>query len=238
MKKLLAVLALLVWAGSSFADSNTYNYLGAGPYFNSRNGARVDAEGNAQTTDAARDRDLDFGATNLVASVAIDSGGVGGANFRYSAPVDVRQYGTGRIIIHITQASAADTVGIYDYGVTVFPLTQGAIDWTGVGVPISTNPYPVIKEGVAAQSDSLGFWSITPNAVNVLQGERKVRLQTDRTTSNYANVNAMQTASFSWDVWLGAGAKPRYLLVQIRLIAKTITGNLTPSVRVDLEGLR
>lgn len=196
---------------------------------------RTDANGNLKIVDDDRDRDLDFGVTTLITSVAIDSGGVGGANFRTSAPVDVRQYGTGRIIVHITAASAADTVGFYVYGVTLFALTQGASDWTAVGNPITTSASP-------AATDTLGFKGglngITANAIQTFPGERAIVLSTDRTTSNYANINAAQTVSYSWDVWLGAGAHPRYLLAQARLMSKNVAGNLTPSVRIDLEGLR
>jgi len=195
---------------------------------------RMDSNGYVYNQDAARDRDLDFGVTNLVASVAIDSGGTGGANFRYSAPTDVRKWSKGNIVIHITQSAAGDTLGHYVYGVTVFPLTSATLDWTTVGVPIATNPNP-------AATDTLGFKTglngITANAIQTFPGERAVILSTDRTTSNYANVNAGQTVSIPWDVWLGTGARPRYIAVQIRLMSRDAASTL-PSVRVDVEGLR
>lgn len=193
-----------------------------------------DSNGRLRVIEDAKDRDLDFGVTNLISSVAIDSGGTGGANFRYSAPLDVRKWTKGNIIIHITAASAVDTAGKYQYGVTVFPLTSATLDWTTLGVPVSTNVGP-------AATDTLGFQYITPNAIAPMQGERVVTLSTDRTTSNYANINAGQTVSLPWDVWLGTGAKPRYIAVQIRLMSRNYTVaamNLVPSVRVDVEGLR
>lgn len=56
MKKWLkvvgAVAVFLGVAASASGDSNTYNYQGSGPYFNTKNGAVVDASGNAKVVDA------------------------------------------------------------------------------------------------------------------------------------------------------------------------------------------
>lgn len=199
---------------------------------------RMTSTGALKTDDAARDRDLDFGVTNLVSSVAIDSGGTGGANFRYSTPLDVRKWSSGNIVIHITAASAADTVGHYVYGVTVFPLTSATLDWTTVGVPIATF-VPTTIGASAAATDTLGFNrglnGITANAIQTFPGERAVVLSTDRTTSNYANVNAAQTVSYPWSYWLGP-MRPRYIAVQVRLMSRDAAA--VPSVRIDAEGLR
>lgn len=181
---------------------------------------------------------LDFNVVNLISSVAIDTGGTGGANFRYSAPLDVRQYSGGNIVIHITSASAADTVGTYVYGVTLFPLTSATADWTTVGVPVPVagffNPYTAAQGMVR---DTVGFFRV-PLAGAAMDGEKFIQLKTDRDNTNYANIEAGKTVSIPWQFWLGPFARPRYLMVQVRLASKTITGNLTPSVRVDLEGLR
>ena len=57
--KVIGIAAVLcALAVSAGADSNTYNYQGTGPYFNTKNGAIVDASGNAKVVDADRDRDL------------------------------------------------------------------------------------------------------------------------------------------------------------------------------------
>lgn len=62
----LAVVALLV-AASASGDSNTYNYQDNGTAkFNTRNGAKVDATGNASITDADRDRDLILGQNSII----------------------------------------------------------------------------------------------------------------------------------------------------------------------------
>ena len=236
MKKslMLAALAVLmvVGAGSAWAVGDIVQ-LADGTYRNIRTWQYTDADGNVLGVDAARDRDLDFGVTNLVASVAIDSGGTGGANFRYSAAVDVRKYTGGNIIVHITAADAADTLGHYVYGVSVFPLTSATLDWATTGVPIVTSATP-------ATTDTLGFKGglngITANAIQTFPGERAVILSTDRTTSNYANINAGQTVSYPWQVWLGQLARPRYIAVQVRLMSRDAAK--VPSVRIDLEGLR
>ena len=57
--KVIGIAAVLcALAVSAGADSNTYNYQGSGPYFNAKNGAIVDASGNAKVVDPDRDRDL------------------------------------------------------------------------------------------------------------------------------------------------------------------------------------
>lgn len=63
----LAVVALLV-AASASGDSNTYNYQGTGPYFNTKSGQVVDATGNAKVVDADRDRDLVMGQNSIINS--------------------------------------------------------------------------------------------------------------------------------------------------------------------------
>lgn len=241
MKKMawLALLGLLLAASAAWAQTAGTNTVERnGYYFNSTTGNQTNSDGHILGVDTSRDRNLDFGVTNLITSVAIDSGGTGGTNFRYSAPVDVRQYSTGRIIVHITAASAGDTLGHYVYGVTVFALTSATTDWATVGVPIT----PFSASVAAAANDTLGFNrglnGITANAIQTFPGERAIVLSTDRTTSNYANINAGQTVSYSWDTWLGQGARPRYLAVQVRLMSRDVASIGAPSVRVDLEGLR
>lgn len=239
----LAVSVMVVMsfgAGVAWGGTGDIVRQADGTYYNIATHQKVTATGEVSVGEYLRDRDLDFNVTNLVSSVAIDTGGTGGANFRYSAPVDVRQYSTGRIVIHITAASAADTVGRYIYGVTVFPLTSATMEWAAIGVPLSTNPNPAITDTLGFKG-ALALDGITANAIQTFPGERAVVLFTDRTTSNYANINAGQTVSLSWDVWLGQGAKPRYLGVQVRLMNKNYSAAAhadIPSVRVDLEGLR
>jgi hypothetical protein len=63
----LAVVALLV-AASASGDSNTYNYQGTGPYFNTKSGQVVDATGNAKVVDADRDRDLVLGQNQIISA--------------------------------------------------------------------------------------------------------------------------------------------------------------------------
>lgn len=234
-RRIAAVVAVLsmvaAWAWAQTSGTNTQERNGY--YFNATTGQRTTADGKVLVDDPLRVED--FGVVNLVASVAIDTGGVGGANFRYSAPIYVGDYTTGRIVLHVTAASAGDTSGTYNYGVTVFPLTvANGDDWTTVGNPLPTQTSP-------GATDTLGVRYITPNAIAPMAGERVVTLSTDRATSNYANVNAGQTVSLPWDIWLGAGARPRYLMVQVRLMNRNYTvaaRNDIPLVRVDLEGVR
>lgn len=245
MKKLIVALGLLALVGaasaSEFKNGSTVGArshsgtIVGGWYATDSTGRYLlfDVDGNLRVVEARKDRDLDYGVQNLVSSVAIDSGGAGGANFRYSGVVDVRKWSSGRIIVHITAASAADTVGHYVYGVTVFPLTSSTLDWTTVGVPIAAGMNP-------SATDTLGFKGglngITANAIQTFPGERAIVLSTDRTTSNYANINAGQTVSYSWDVWLGPNSRPRYLAVQVRLMSRDAAA--IPLVRLDLEALR
>lgn len=207
---------------------------------------KASATGGLSVSDESRDRDLDFGVTNLISSVAIDSGGTGGANFRYSAPLDVRKWSSGNIIIHITAFGAGDTVGTYDYGVTLYALTSATADWATVGVPVVTNGMPTVNgmaganviKGAVASRDSSGFWNAYPTPVENMTGERFIRLQTNRGNSNYRNSNAAQTVSLPWSYWFGLGFRPRYLMAQVRLASKTTANAGTPSVRMDVEGLR
>ena len=58
MKIAAGALALLVVAATASGDSNTYNYQDNGTAkFNTRNGAVVDASGNAKVVDATPNRD-------------------------------------------------------------------------------------------------------------------------------------------------------------------------------------
>ena len=66
MKKILVALAALALVASgAWAQSNTYNTQGAGPYFNVRSGQRVNATGSVMNDDASRDRDYTLAPTQI-----------------------------------------------------------------------------------------------------------------------------------------------------------------------------
>lgn len=210
---------------------------------------RFDTSNNLKTSEQSKDRDLDFGVTNLFSSVAIDTGGVGGTNFRYSAPVDVRKYGKGKIniIVHIIPAAADTAVASgywYDLGVAVFPLKSAQTDW-GTATNLTTAsegvPYvPIFAAMGTAGADSVGSFGtvLAPNSANLGPGERRLRFSATRPANgNGANVASFHTITLPLSYWVG-DVQPRYLVVQLRHMQKATGATGSPTIRVDLEGLR
>jgi len=240
----LAVVALLV-AASASGDSNTYNYQDNGTAkFNTRNGAVVDASGNAKVVEASKDRDLDYYAT-LINAAALDT--AKDVCVAYSGVVDVRTFSSANLIVHVIPTSAdtaGNTITTYDFGITVFPLPTQSYDWTGYGVPMSPNEsfaQDVSLYGMAGVVDSLGFWK-TPGTSPLLTipGEVKVRLKNyygTRTSGwyRYSPINMGRTVSYPLRYFLAPGARPRFVGVQVRAIARS---GAAPTVRVDIEALR
>jgi len=92
----LAVVALLV-AASASGDSNTYNYQGSGPYFNTKNGSLVDASGNAKVVEVYPNRDYNFTYSNIINSASIAAAGADS-----SAVLDVHNMRLGTLLFKVT----------------------------------------------------------------------------------------------------------------------------------------
>lgn len=95
----VAAVALLV-AASASGDSNTYNYQGSGPYFNTKNGAVVDASGNAKVVETAPNRDANFTYSNIINSASIAA-----AAADSSAILDVHNMRLGTLLFKVTPVS-------------------------------------------------------------------------------------------------------------------------------------
>ena len=243
----LAVVALLV-AASASGDSNTYNYqTSGGVNFNTKNGAVVDASGNAKVADADRDRDLDYYAT-VIATASLDT-----AASLWSAPIDLRKYSRFTVIVHITPGvGAADTTyaGLYDFGLTMYAPPVLAIDWTGYGMPIVTRGSGgrTATAFATTQADTTAGFFATPTggayiydpSVLTTPGERFIRLRGAAylayANRNYINRYATQTVRIPGSDLLGPGDRPRFAVFQLRGMKRASTN--APSVRVDIEALR
>lgn len=206
---------------------------------------KTDVSGNLKTTDASRDRDLDFYQT-LITSTALDSTAAAGASTVYSAAIDLREYDSrsGNIIVKVT-FGAADTTqaATIDYAIAAYALPTQALDWTGYGVPVAafSHDYVAGVANVNSPADTLGgHWqSAGIVSTGTYPGEQLIRLRARPAPLAYLirqNLSAATCISVPLGMLLAPYQRVRFLAVSLRCTARATTA--VPTVRVDFEALR
>jgi len=240
----LLMAAIVLCPTALHAGTTDIVRVADGSYWNIANHSKTDGSGNQMSSEAAKDRDLDYYAT-AIATATMDT-----ATVQYSAPIDLRKYTHANVIIHVAFGSADTTVSnLVDYAISAFPLPTLAMDWTGYGVPVPAFPYGNHAQAGAVNNmaDTLGgFWNLSNRTSGQLfAGERMVRLAARPTafpgssggTHNVAvNIAAGTTLSVPLSSLLAPGQRCRFLAIQLRCVSRASTA--APSVRVDIEALR
>lgn len=97
MKKLLATLCLLALCVGVSRSANNIQDMGAYK-INASTKNLVDNSGNIKTSEASKDRDLDYYAT-VVTAAALDT--AKDVCVAYSGVVDLRNYSSANLIVHV-----------------------------------------------------------------------------------------------------------------------------------------
>ena len=238
----LAVVALLV-AASASGDSNTYNYQGSGPYFNTKSGQVVDVNGNAKVVDADRDRDL-WGVHTLINNqLTATSNGMADSN---ATPVATYNYRRMSLMIYpqldslSTSVRLAVQVRAHSSSATdsasAFPWYRWPVRGTTVGLGIDSLTQYAHGTRTLAQGTSA---NLPTGSVGAWDGEFIVQYSAQRLDTLGAGGTAGKYGAYPRGIYVplldatGAPFWAPYTSVRVRVLSGVRSRT---RVRVDLVG--
>lgn len=209
--------ALLVAVAVSFADNNVTNM---GSYYqNATNGAKVDASGNAYTTESSKDRDRVVKYDGIISS-SISIGGVDSTAIAF----DTHDVARGFLFIKAILPSGAATPFVR-LAVRVQGHTAATIDSS------NTFNFAVRSANFAANADSLAFGSGTaPTTTTAASTEYIVTITHDPVSTVSRRRTIIIPLRDSAGSWLWA----EYTSVMVRVLGASAN---TPNISVSYRGV-
>lgn len=194
-KRILGVVAAaLLLAGLAGADSNTYNYQGTGPYFNARNGARVNSTGSALVDDVSRDRDASFTETNIIAAGALaGTSNLAAGAADSSAVLDTRHMRLGMLVIKCVPAGGGAGL-ITRLAISVRTHVNGAADSVSTAPIYFYGNAPVMVATTAVADTAAAGHLFAGSATGPWSGEYVVTVNGARN----APASAVAATAFSY----------------------------------------